>query len=331
MITFSLAFLATTLMGAFLIAFIWHKDKVPVSKNVYAQSTTASKKNTPIIEFDALLQTITDLNELDKEYALLSSATGNKSVLDGIEKKIIDKEGIFQSSIDALSNNSNSRYEKEEGNSITNTVAGFRLILEDRSYINSLRNMLKLKNSNMQPNDELGKLQNTIIEKEQRITALENQLKNTGLDNNAAIKNLPELTPGKLKTFNDNITQQKSEISNLAVINSRLKEDNERLLQQKNESAKNTATAEARLKERIAILEQNMEEASADLRLAQVDCNLTRADAGKIIYTSKQRKELLSEASNILISLAQSGDESIRKKADNRIMRLNKIAANSKD
>jgi hypothetical protein len=177
----------------------------------------------------------------------------------------------------------------------------------------------------------MGKMQNTIIEKEQRITALENQLKNTSLNNNATIKNIPELNPGKLKALNDNITQQKNELANLAIINNRLKQDNERLLQQKNESAKNISTSEAKLQERIVVLEQNMEEASADLRLAQVDCNLTRVDAGKIIYTSKQRKELLFEASNILTSLAKSGDGSIRKKVDNRIARLNKIAANSKD
>ncbi|MEO8769949.1 MAG: hypothetical protein ABI402_07685 [Ferruginibacter sp.] len=328
-IAFALAFIATTIMAAFLISFIWNKDAVPVSQVAYMQSTGDFKNNAVIAGLDALTETMTGLNELDKQYSLLSSA-GNTTQLDAIEKKIADKEKTFQSSVNTISENISSLQEKEAAFA-TNTIAGFRLILEDRNYISSLRNTLKLKNNNFQPNDELRKAQNTIVENGQQIALLEGQLKNAGSNNNIIIKNVPEMNTEKLKILNENISKQNNDISNLTMSNSRLKQDNDRLLQQKNETAKNAAVSETRLKERIAALEQNMEEASADLRLAQVDCNLTRVDAGKIIYTSKQRKELLSEASGILNNLARSGDESIRKKIASRVARLNKVAANSKD
>jgi len=54
-------------------------------------------------------------------------------------------------------------------------------------------------------------------------------------------------------------------------------------------------------------------------------------DATQIISNSKQRKQLLSEASSILTDLSASGDADIRSKVKEKIMRLNQVAANTRD
>ena len=78
-------------------------------------------------------------------------------------------------------------------------------------------------------------------------------------------------------------------------------------------------------------LQQKVDVLDAELRLARVDCNLTRVDAAQIISNSRQRKELLSEASGILTSLSKYEDADIKKKVHDKITRLNQVAANSRD
>jgi len=67
------------------------------------------------------------------------------------------------------------------------------------------------------------------------------------------------------------------------------------------------------------------------LQLATVDCSLTRADATQSISSAKQRKLLLSEASSILTDLSATGSAEVKRKAQEKIARLNQIAANTRD
>ena len=82
---------------------------------------------------------------------------------------------------------------------------------------------------------------------------------------------------------------------------------------------------------RTAALERQSAQLSDDLRFAEVDCNLVRADARQVIYTDKQRKELLTDALTTLNELVKSPDAETQKKARNRITMLRTIASTVHD
>ena len=82
---------------------------------------------------------------------------------------------------------------------------------------------------------------------------------------------------------------------------------------------------------RTAALERQSAQLSDDLRFAEVDCNLVRADARQVIYTDKQRKELLTDALTTLNELVKSPDAEVQKKARNRITMLRTIASTVHD
>ena len=70
---------------------------------------------------------------------------------------------------------------------------------------------------------------------------------------------------------------------------------------------------------------------SDELRFAQVDCNLSRADARQVVYNAKQRKDLLTDALTTLNDLARSQDPEVQKKARERLGLLRSIASSVHD
>lgn len=93
----------------------------------------------------------------------------------------------------------------------------------------------------------------------------------------------------------------------------------------------NISVADAGNKNRNSSPDNKIEELNIELRLAQVDCNLTRADAGQIISKSKQRRQLLSEALCILTNLSAADNAIAQKKIRDKITRLNQVAKNYRD
>lgn len=80
-----------------------------------------------------------------------------------------------------------------------------------------------------------------------------------------------------------------------------------------------------------AAQEHRTSELSDELRFAQVDCNLSRADARQMVYNAKQRKDLLTDALAALNDLARSQDPEVQKKARERIILLRSIASSVHD
>jgi len=74
-------------------------------------------------------------------------------------------------------------------------------------------------------------------------------------------------------------------------------------------------------------LERRSAELADQLLFAEVDCNLSRADARQIVYNDRQRKDLLTDALTTLTSLCKSPDEAIQKKAKEKLALLKNIAA----
>lgn len=91
------------------------------------------------------------------------------------------------------------------------------------------------------------------------------------------------------------------------------------------------AVADVGTKNRNSSLENKIEELNIELRLAQVECNLTRADKRQIISNSKQRRHLLSEALSILTKLSAADNAIAQKKIQDKIAHLNQVAKNYRD
>ena len=79
------------------------------------------------------------------------------------------------------------------------------------------------------------------------------------------------------------------------------------------------------------VLEKRVSDLNTEIRLAQVDCNLSRVDATQIISNSKQRKALLSDALNTLNTLAVNGDATVKRKVLDKINRLNQVSSTFRD
>ena len=82
---------------------------------------------------------------------------------------------------------------------------------------------------------------------------------------------------------------------------------------------------------RTKALERQSAQLNDDLRFAEVDCNLSRADARQIVYNAKQRKELLTDALSTLNELVKSPDEEVQRKAKERMNLLRNIASSVHD
>ena len=70
---------------------------------------------------------------------------------------------------------------------------------------------------------------------------------------------------------------------------------------------------------------------NAELRLAEANCDLSRADAHQVVYNARQRQELLTEALGILTQLEQSPDVEIQKKARQKMAELRSIVSTVHD
>jgi hypothetical protein len=104
-----------------------------------------------------------------------------------------------------------------------------------------------------------------------------------------------------------------------------------RLKEADHTTASSSDAQKTALNTKNAALERKSEELADELRFAEVDCNLSRADARQIVYNSRQRNELLTDALTTLTQLAKSPDAEIQKKAREKLATLRSIASSVHD
>lgn len=272
------------------------------------------------------------LQKLDQTYTGMLTDTTSKNGLMEINQQIASAEVLFQQSIDSVSKNMPAYPNREDENLFLNMISSFRLALDNRRSISNLRNAIG-NNKAALNTDQMAmlKIKNDILTKDTRIASLENELK--VMQNN--MENSTRATADKAEedknSLVENIVEKDNKINSLTAKNNLLQKEYDRLSRQVTEVGKNLETKESSFKTRSTSLESRVDELTAELRLAQVDCNLSRADASQIISNSKQRRVLLSEALAILNSLPKSDNASIQKKVQEKISRLNQIASTSRD
>ncbi len=269
---------------------------------------------------------------LDQQYADMIVQDGSKTQLENLGTQIYAGEELLRGSIDSLALNPPLPSGHSADGLFNAILSSYKSILEDRGSIGSLRAAAHLDKINLTPEEiDMLKVQNQLKEKNDRITALENEIKkNSILPKNTNTDNLNAATEDATALKN-NIGLLQNQLGQLNSTNAFLKLENDKLIRQQTDFARNTGVLESNYKSKNNNLQQKVESLSAELKLAQVDCNISRADASQIISNSKQRKQLLSDASGLLTSLASTDDADLKRKVQEKIIRLNKVAANTRD
>jgi hypothetical protein len=80
-----------------------------------------------------------------------------------------------------------------------------------------------------------------------------------------------------------------------------------------------------------AALEKESLQLADQLRFAQIDCNLSRADARQVVYNDRQRQDLLADALRMLNDLSKSNDPGIQREAKQKLALLKNIASTVHD
>ena len=337
-ITFSLIILLTAGLVSLLTAMFLKKGKDNTDvkiDNLRATTSTSPMNYNMLIENNNILSSrINLLQQLDQKFADQLAESGDKKILDSINLQIFVQEEVFRGSLDSIFLNSASQPDTNLNILSNNLVSSYRSILNNRQAITGLRNAVNLNNTSLSPDKKvLLKLQNELQQKNNQLLTLENSIKSIDKEkgNLTTAKN-NDVEQNNSAALRKNIIDLENKVYLLTSTNYILKQDNDKFLRAQTEPAKsNSGSNDVILKNKNVTLQRNIDMLDAELRLARVECNLTRVDASQIISNSRQRKELLSEASGILTSLSKYDDADIKKKVNDKITRLNQVAANSRD
>ena len=338
-IVFSLIILLTAGIASLLTATFLKKSKdnndLKIDNFNTSTSTAPVNYDMLIANNNVLSSRINVLQQLDQKFADKLSESGDKKILDSINLQIFVQEEVFRGTIDSIFLNSASQPDTNLNILSNNMISSYRSILNNRQAITGLRNAINLNSTNLSPNKkELLKLQNELQQKSNQLLTLENSIKSMDKEkgNSSNITQKNDVQESNSSALKKNIVDLENKVYLLTSTNYILKQDNEKFLKAQTDVAKlNNSSSDLNFKNKNIALQKNVDMLDAELRLARVDCNLTRVDASQIISNSRQRKDLLSEASGILTSLSKYDDADIKKKVHDKITRLNQVAANSRD
>jgi len=269
------------------------------------------------------------LQKLDEEFNTTVFNNGSPASIDSANRLVEQQEKLFTASIDSINKNKQ-KYNAWSNvvmiDSITNT---FTNALANRKYLADIRSSLEGKTINMGAEQkEIMKLETDIRKKNSEIAALENLLKSP-----AVVENRKQSLSAKEKEIQTALKEEEMRNAGLLDIITDLKNDNAKLASENKLKKTDNTQADAMVsaKNKMQELENEISDLNAELSFARIDCNLSRADAKKIISNSKQRMQLLEESLKSLQTLAGSDNLSIKRKAKEKLAELSSIASTVRD
>ncbi len=322
----------TAVLFFLLFSFLWWKhDALPAAGNADDKNFPLVQQHKRLQQYDELLHAkLNDLERSDKEFAVSITASGNSKSPIALNGIIRQQEQDFSRLVDSFRLEVFKFTDADIKNNFSKMIASFRLVADSREASSSLRYAVAMNKDGFSTDERaMLKMQIELDEKAGKIRLLESELKNAESKNNIPAKYAAG--NGNAKALANKIAVLENKITSLSTTNNSVKQENERLQKQQNEFGKTNSNTEAMLKERAIALQQKVEVLNAELQLFKVDCNLSRVDATQIIYTAKQRKQLLTEASSILTDLSATANTDVKRKVKEKIVRLNQVAANSRD
>ncbi len=284
-----------------------------------------------IYQTDSLQSRFGRLLQANEKYAaVLSNKNLDSSglqILDSLNVLIAHSEVNFLTYLDSLEKK-NTGYDKNTFNLLTRIIDGYRDAVYQSTALDTTRNLFNIGNTNFSfDQNMLSNMQDELRTREIEIINLNNLL----YANKISIPNKFPLDYKSMikqqdSVLNNVLVSERRRNENLKDYNNKLKSDNENLnaaLQTLHNSNTQSGVMDA-----VIVSKQELNE---QVNLAKADCYMTRADARQIISNAKQREELLENALQILNTLSQSGNTSIRQQAQTKLKTLKTIAANNHD
>jgi hypothetical protein len=264
-----------------------------------------------------LYERFTQLYALDDRYiAALANPITNAAQLDSLQTLIQQTEKRLKQNVDSL----NAEHEKSNGKK-DEQLAFFNDLLENRAVLR-LTGGADGKITGESKDLSVQELKTSLLQKNLEVIELNRQLS----EGQKAFNDDDETKqPGPLQ---QKLAEKESELkaaqTKFAIADQQNHVYTKRIADLEKSNAGSRPSTGFASQEKLAELE-------ASLRLAQVDCNLTRADGKQIISSSKQRSALLEESLRILNNLSSSGNPSVQQQVRDKQKELNRIATTIRD
>ncbi len=324
-ISFSILLFVTGGVVFLLLSSLWQQDG-KVEKLTIKKTEVGEQQNSKLVNYDELLHAwLNKIQQLDEQYASLLTYGGEAKSLDSLNIVIHQEEDYFTAAVERINQNIAAFKDESSRKQFINMIASFRSAIAYRSAITSLRNEVTFKNAGLGSyTGELQKLEEELDEKKNKISILENSVKVLRKAKAPVSSRVVKHNSSELK---ESIAKFEKRIAFLTSVNNDLKQTSEKLLKQESETNSMFRKNEQSLHGKANSLQQRINMLNAEIQLIRVDYNLLKMDAVAANSSSGQRKQLLSEASSILTDLSGNDNADIRKKAKEKVVMLNQIAA----
>lgn len=279
-------------------------------------SETPMEVSKPVTQQE-LYSEFSSLYSLDDKYiAALANPISNAAQLDSLQRIIQQMEKSLRHNVDSL----NQAKERSSGKK-DEQLSFFEDLLENRTVLR-LTGGADGNNPGINTDASAQELKTSLLKKNLEVIELQRKLaEGNGSGNDAYPANeMGELQQRLAEKDNDLKALQ----TKFAVVDQQNHVYTKRIADIEKASGGTKSAAGLPSQEKLAELE-------ASLRLAQVDCNLTRADGREIISSSKQRKALLEESLRILNNLSTSNNISVQQQVRDKQKELNRIATTIRD
>lgn len=290
------------------------------SNKLNTTSKVNSIEETLLLNNDHLITQLTQLMELDVQFSEwpIDSAAGDRKIQEVYRQSL---ENLIKSELDSLQqislglSDKNTRLQNR-------ALIFYRELLGSRIAENTYHEIESVKASETPFNNAtIDKLQYELIKKDELIMDLNQKLSATQdrLDNGADSIRIAS----SMANYSDKSLEREKQFDDLRQRYELLQKEYQQLAN-KAQRAETKANQSDELFGKISELE-------ASLRLAEVSCNLTRADSKEIIYNAKQRKALLENSLLILKNLSLSSNAIVQRKAKEKMNELRTIASTIRD
>ncbi len=312
----------------------------PSGEPVYTEMLSEQAENSALLNEDRLLhESLIKLDNLDVSYSKMLVQSADTVTLDSVSSVINVAEKDFSNLIERTYKQRSSFKNPANVAKSDSIIHAFISALDYRKSNNSLR-MAFAGNGNLFEGDTLAmhQLQMEVKSKRDTIKNLQEQVKyqNQFYTNSFPVQKQSRSNT-EIESLQENIKTQADSIENLLELYSSVAKANRNLTSQLNKlqsqpQQNTTNSVEARfVPDKINTLNARIDDLNAELALAQIDCNLTRANGKDIIYNSRQRKDLLQESLRSLKNLSGSTNPIIQRKVKDKMELLQTIATTVRD
>ncbi len=333
---FAFIYIGSIVLLALIFGAAWY-FKSPSSEPVFTDLLTEQAENNALLNQDQTLhQGLMNLDQLDMNYSRLLMESANESSLDSLENVIGIAEKDFGNLIDRIYARRNTFKIPSNAEKSDSIIHAFISALNYRKGNNNMRMAFFGDNKNLGGDTmALLQLQVSVQNKEDSIKSLLQQLKFQNQFNTTAFPASKQYQPdSEVEGLQTDLITMKDSIDNILSLYNAATKANRNLTAQLNKlqaSASSENAVASIMPGKINALNERIDDLNAELALAKIDCNLTRANGKDIIYNSRQRRDLLEESLRSLKNLSSSDNPIIQRKVKDKMQLLQTIATTVRD